>query len=125
MTGAAAKSGNEIKDGTTLAFEKMGYKIGDYKIELVIIDDRSDPAKGVNAYTEAIERLGVQAGVSNWNTAVTVAIQDILRKYKVPHFFCEGAGKAGLDRVSVSSSGPALPDHEGVSYPTEADCGLR
>jgi branched-chain amino acid transport system substrate-binding protein len=98
MTGAAAKSGNEIKDGTTLAFEKMGYKIGDYKIELVIIDDQSDPAKGVNAYTEAIERLGVQAGVSNWNTAVTVAIQDILRKYKVPHFFCEGAGKAGLDK---------------------------
>ena len=98
MTGPVAKSGGEIRDATILAFEKMGNKIGDYKIELVNIDDQSDPAKGANAYTEAIERLGIQAGVGNWNTAVTVAIQDVLRKYKVPHFFCLGAGQAGWDK---------------------------
>ena len=98
LTGAGgAKSGNEMKDGAAMAFEEIGNKIGDYEVELVYIDDQSDPAKGTNAYAEAIERKGVQAGILNWNTAVTVAIQKMLLKYKVPHFFNMGAGKAGND----------------------------
>jgi len=98
FTGPAAKSGNEMKDAATMAVEEVGGKIGDYKIELVYIDDQSDPSKGTNAYAEAIERKGVQAGILNWNTAVTVAIQPMLAKYKVPHFFCMGAGQAGNDK---------------------------
>lgn len=98
LTGPAAKSGNQMKDATTMAFEEVGNKIGDYDIELVYIDDQSDPSKGTNAYAEAIERKGVQAGILNWNTALTVAIQPMLAKYKVPHFFCMGAGKAGNDK---------------------------
>lgn len=97
FTGPAAKSGNEMKNAATMAIEEVGNKIGDYKIELVYIDDQSDPAKGTNAYAEAIERKGVEAGILNWNTAVTVAIQKMLAKYKVPHFFNLGAGKAGND----------------------------
>lgn len=93
LTGPAAQNGTEIRDGATLAFEKIGSKIGDYKIELVSIDDQSDPAKGTNAYSEAIERKGVQAGILNWNTSVTVALLDVWAKYKVPHFFSLGAGK--------------------------------
>jgi len=98
LTGPAAKSGNEMKDAATMAIDEIGGEIGDYKIELVFIDDQSDPAKGTSAYAEAIERKGVQAGILNWNTAVTVAIQPVLAKYKVPHFFCKGAGKAGNDK---------------------------
>ncbi len=82
-----------MKVGATMAFEKMGNKIGDYKIELVYIDDQSDAAKSSNAYAEAIERLGVQAGILNWNTAVTMSCMDIWAKYKVPHFFAWGAGQ--------------------------------
>lgn len=98
FTGPAAKSGNEMKDASTMAVDEVGNKIGDYAVELVYIDDQSDPSKGTNAYAEAIERKGVQAGILNWNTAVTVAIQPMLAKYKVPHFFCLGAGKAGIDK---------------------------
>lgn len=98
LTGPSAKSGHEMKDSTTMAFEEIGNKIGSYDIKLVYIDDQSDPSKGTNAYAEAIERKGVQAGILNWNTAVTVAIQPMLAKYKVPHFFCMGAGKAGNDK---------------------------
>jgi branched-chain amino acid transport system substrate-binding protein len=98
LTGAAGKSGQEIKNGATLAFEKIGYQIGDYKIELVYIDDQSDPAKATNAYSEAIERLGVQAGMLNWNTAVSMGLMDLWAKYKVPHFFPMGAGKAINDK---------------------------
>jgi branched-chain amino acid transport system substrate-binding protein len=98
FTGPAAKSGTEMKDAAAMAVDEAGKKIGDYAVELVYIDDQSDPAKGTNAYAEAIERKGVQAGILNWNTAVTVAIQPMLAKYKVPHFFCMGAGKAGIDK---------------------------
>jgi len=98
FTGPAAKSGTEMKHAATMAVDNFGGRIGDYKIELVYIDDQSDPAKGTNAYAEAIERKGVQAGILNWNTAVTVAIQPMLAKYKVPHFFCMGAGKAANDK---------------------------
>jgi len=98
FTGPAGKTGQEMKVAAAMAFEKMGNKIGDYKIELVYIDDQSDAAKSSNAYAEAIERLGVQAGILNWNTAVTVSCLDIWAKYKVPHFFTMGAGKAGNDK---------------------------
>ncbi len=98
FTGPAAKSGNEMKDAATMAIDEIGGKVGDYKIELVYIDDQSDPSKGTNAYAEAIERKGVQAGILNWNTAVSVAIQPMLAKYKIPHFFCMGAGKAVNDK---------------------------
>jgi branched-chain amino acid transport system substrate-binding protein len=97
-TGPGANVGAEMKNGAIMAFEKIGYKIGDYKIELVFIDDQSDAAKSTNAYAEAVERLGVQASMSNWNTAVTVACMDLWTKYKIPHFFSMGAGKAVNDK---------------------------
>jgi branched-chain amino acid transport system substrate-binding protein len=97
-TGPGANVGAEMKNGTMMAFEKIGYKIGDYKVELIFIDDQSDAAKSTNAYSEAIERLGVQASISNWNTAVTVACMDLWAKYKIPHFFSMGAGKAVNDK---------------------------
>ena len=100
FTGPAAKSGNEMKDAATMAIEEGGNKIGDYKIELIYIDSQSDPAKGTNAYSEAIERKGVQAGILNWNTAVDTALQPVWAKHKVPHFFCLGAGKAVNDKYN-------------------------
>jgi branched-chain amino acid transport system substrate-binding protein len=94
FTGPGANVGSEFKNADMMAFEKIGYKIGDYKIELIWIDDQSDGAKSTNAYTEAVERLGIQASISNWNTAVTVACMDLWAKYKIPHFFNMGVGPA-------------------------------
>ena len=93
LTGPVAKSGAEQKASVLMALEKIGYKIGDYKIEPVFIDDQADAAKSVNAYSEAIERQGVQAIILAWNTSVSTAVQDILAKYKVPYFYALGAGQ--------------------------------
>jgi branched-chain amino acid transport system substrate-binding protein len=98
LTGPAGKSGQEIKNGATMAFEKAGFKVGDYKIELIYIDDQSDAAKGANAASEAIERLGAQTVILDWNTAVSVATMDLWSKYKVPYLFGMGAGKAINDK---------------------------
>lgn len=103
MTGPAGKTGTEMKNGATMAMEKAGYKVGDYKIELVYIDDQSDAAKGTNALSEAIERQGVQTVLMDWNTAVTVATMDVFAKYKVPFFFAMGAAKAVNDKWAAQA----------------------
>ena len=97
-TGPAAKTGEELRNAALIAFEKIGYKIGDYKIELVFIDDQSDGAKATNAYSEAIERQGVQAGYCNWNSGVTMAVMDVLAQFKVPHFFTMGSSQSIIDK---------------------------
>ena len=91
FTGPSAKSGAEFKGSVTLAFEKINYKVGDYKIEPVWIDSQSDPAKVTSAYAEACERIGIQAGVINWHSSTAVAAMDVAAQYKVPHIFGFGA----------------------------------
>jgi branched-chain amino acid transport system substrate-binding protein len=91
FTGPSAKTGAEFKGSTEMALEKIGNKIGDYKIEVVWIDSQSDPAKAASAYGEACERSGIQAGVLNWHSSVAVALMDVAAQYKVPHLFGFGA----------------------------------
>jgi len=127
FTGPAATTGQDMKNAATMAFDEIDNKIGDYTVKLVFIDDQSDPSKGANAYAEAIERKGVQAGILNWNTAVTVSCQSVWAKYKVPHFFCMGAGQTGNekwatfapeDRYLIMKGWP-IPQKMVVAY---ADC---
>jgi branched-chain amino acid transport system substrate-binding protein len=133
FTGPAAKSGNEMKDAATMAIAEAGNKIGDYKVELIYIDSQSDPAKGTNAYSEAIERKGVQAGILNWNTAVDTALQPVWAKYKVPHFFCLGAGKAVNDKYNslpedqryLIIKGWPIPQKTAVGYVDFLDYALK
>ncbi len=98
FTGPSAKTGAEFKGSVTMALEKIGYKIGDYKIEVVWIDSQSDPAKATSAYGEACERAGIQAGVLNWHSSVAVAVMDVAAQYKVPHFFGFGATEVVNDK---------------------------
>jgi len=87
FTGPAARTGDEIKNSYIMAFEDIDYKIGDYKIELVLIDSESDPAKATTAYEEAVTRDKIGAGVGGWHSSVAVAAMEVTAKYKVPHFF--------------------------------------
>lgn len=94
FTGPSAKTGVEFKGSVAMALEKIGGKVGDYKLEPVWIDSQSDPAKATGAYAEAAERLGIQAGVMNWHSSVAVAVMDVAAQYKVPHMFAFGASEA-------------------------------
>ena len=91
MTGPTAKVGEEFRNATEMAMEKIGYRIGDYKIEIVWVDSQSDPAKATNAYSEAVERGGIQAGIMNWHSSVAVAVMEVTAQYKIPHFGGMGA----------------------------------
>ncbi|AOY60605.1 putative periplasmic binding protein [Desulfococcus multivorans] len=91
FTGPSAKNGAEFKASVEMAMEKIGYKVGDYKIELVWIDSQSDPAKAAGAYAEAVERMGIECAMQNWHSSVAVAAMDAAAQYRIPHWFGFGA----------------------------------
>ncbi len=91
FTGAQAKVGAEFRASTEMAMENINYKIGDYKLELVWIDSQYDPAKATNAYSEAVDKKGIDVGVLNWASSVSVACMDLVSVYKIPHIFGFGA----------------------------------
>lgn len=91
FTGPSAKAGNEFKTSVAMVMDKIGGKIGDYKLEIVWVDSQSDPAKATSAFAEAIERKGIVAGCINWHSSVAIACMDLAAQYKVPWMFGMGA----------------------------------
>ena len=91
LTGPYAMWGRDTKAAIEMAFDAIGYKIGDYKFELVWIDDQSDPAKATNAFSEAVERKGITVAFYDVNSSVSVALLDVVAQYKIPLFFPLGA----------------------------------
>ena len=94
FTGPSAKAGQEFKDSVKMALDKIGGKVGDYKIVPVWVDSQSDPAKATNAFAEAIERKGIVAGCINWHSSVAIACMDLAAQYKVQ--WLAGMGAAEL-----------------------------
>jgi len=90
-SGPSARTGKEFKGSANMAFDEIGWKIGDYKIVPVWIDSQSDPAKATQAYEQAIVQDRIQVGVLNWHSSVSVACMEITAKYKIPHIFGFGA----------------------------------
>jgi branched-chain amino acid transport system substrate-binding protein len=90
FSGPNARTGEELKDGSTMAFDAINWTVGPYKIVPVYIDDQSDPAKGAAAYEQAVVGQGIVAGVLGWHSSVAVAQMEVAAKYKIPHFFAMG-----------------------------------
>lgn len=91
FTGPAALSGQEFRGSAEIAFDKINWQIGEYKIEPVWIDSQSDPAKASQAYEQAVVQAGIQVGILNWHSSVAVACMEITAKYKIPHLGGFGA----------------------------------
>lgn len=91
FSGPAARTGEEFKGAATMAFDKINWQIGHYKIEPVWIDSQSDPAKSAQAYEQAVVQDGIKAGILNWHSSVAVSCMEITAKHKIPHFYGFGA----------------------------------
>lgn len=91
MTGNSATWGRDTKIAVEMAFEEVGYKVGPYKLEVIVVDSQSDPAKAVNAYSEAIERQGLDLGLISHNSSVDLAVMDVCAQYKFHQPFSSGA----------------------------------
>jgi branched-chain amino acid transport system substrate-binding protein len=96
MSGQSAKSGEAIVRGLSLAIDEINAKGGllGKKVELLVRDDESNPAKGVVAARELVQREKVVAFFGGLDTPVSVAIVPFANQAKVPFIGVWAAGTA-------------------------------
>src|SRR6516165_4891750 len=96
MSGQSAKSGEAIVRGLSLAVDEINAKGGvlGKKVELLVRDDESNPAKGVIAARELVQREKVTALFGGLDTPVSLAIVPFANQSKVPFMGAWAAGTA-------------------------------
>jgi len=124
MSGQSAKSGEAIVRGLSLAIDEINTAGGvlGKKVELVVRDDESNPAKGVVAARELVQREKVAALFGGLDTPVSIAIVPFANQSKVPFIGVWAAG-TGITRNGASdnyvfrvSAVDALVDEALVNY---------
>jgi len=87
MTGANAGGGALEVEGVKLANELYPtVKVGDkeYKIELVIADNKSDKVEAANAAQRLVDKDKVQVVLGSWGSSLSMAAGPIVEKAKIP-----------------------------------------
>ena len=94
MSGQSAKSGEAIVRGLSIAIDEINAKGGvlGKKLELVVRDDESNPAKGAVAARELVQREKITALFGGLDTPVSLAIVPFANQSKVPFVGVWAAG---------------------------------
>src|SRR5882672_2872181 len=94
MSGQSAKSGEAIVRGLSIAVDEINGKGGvlGKKLELLVRDDESNPAKGAIAARELVQREKVAALFGGLDTPVSMAIVPFANSAKVPFMGVWAAG---------------------------------
>src|SRR3954447_10400969 len=94
MSGQSAKSGEAIVRGLSLAIDEINAKGGvlGKKLELLVRDDESNPAKGAVAARELVQREKVVGLFGGLDTPVSIAIVPFANQNKVPFMGVWAAG---------------------------------
>ena len=124
MSGQSAKSGEAIVRGLSVAIDEINAKGGvlGKKIELIVRDDESNPAKGVVAARELVQREKVVGLFGGLDTPVSMAIVPFANQSKVPFMGVWAAGTpitrngAAENYVFRVSAVDALVDKALLSY---------
>ena len=113
MSGQSAKSGEAIVRGLSLAIDEVNAKGGllGKKVEFLVRDDESTPAKGVLAARELVQREKVAALFGGLDTPVSIAIVPFANQTKTPFMGVWAAGTplAGVLSSSRTRSSTFLP----------------
>ncbi len=83
MTGANAAGGALEIEGIKLA-NKLYPEVLGKKVELVIVDNKSDKVEAANAASRLVEKDKVTAIIGSWGSSLSMAAGDIVKKAKVP-----------------------------------------
>jgi branched-chain amino acid transport system substrate-binding protein len=99
MSGGSALSGEAIKRGLTVAIDEINAQglLGGRKVELVIRDEEGNPAKGVTAARDVIEREKAVAVFGGLHTPVGIAMVPVFHELGVPYIGTWAAG-TGITR---------------------------
>ncbi|MBS3995363.1 MAG: ABC transporter substrate-binding protein [Alkaliphilus sp.] len=83
LTGANAAGGEIELYGTKLANELFPEVLGK-KVELVIVDNKSDKVEAANAAARLIEKEKVVAIIGSWGSSLSMAAGDAVKNAKIP-----------------------------------------
>lgn len=83
ITGANAGGGALEVEGIKLA-NKLYPEVLGKKVELVIVDNKSDKVEAANAAALLVEKEKVAAIIGSWGSSLSMAAGDIVRNAKVP-----------------------------------------
>ena len=122
-TGPNALVGQEFKDIHEMAFGEINWKIGDYKIVPVYIDDESDPEKAVSALKAAILEQHIVAATAGYHSSVTLALMDIFAQNKIPYFFPQNESSVIVDKFKSDPAKYAYIAWKGRPSPTKLIVG--
>src|SRR5215475_8336353 len=94
LSGQSARAGEAITRGATIAIEEINAKGGvlGRPLELVRRDDESNPAKGLTAARELIQREKVAILIGGLDTPVQLAIVPFVNNTKFPFLVPWAAG---------------------------------
>lgn len=87
MTGANAAGGEMTVEGIELALELKGEVLG-RKVEIIVVDNKSDKVEAANAVSRLIEKDNVVAIIGSYGSSLSMAAGDIVNRAKVPTVGC-------------------------------------
>jgi branched-chain amino acid transport system substrate-binding protein len=124
FTGPSQSTGEEFQGAVIMAFDAIGWRIGDSRIEVVWIDSQSDAEAAAKAYEQAVVEEGIQAGILNWHSSVAVECMDVAAHYQIPHIFPYGATEAVNEKFHADpdkygywmNKGWPVPEKLTISY---------
>jgi len=83
MTGANAAGGALEIEGIKLA-NKLYPEVLGKKVELVLVDNKSDKVEAANAAARLVDKEKVTAIIGSWGSSLSMAAGDIVKKAKIP-----------------------------------------
>lgn len=87
LTGENGGGGSQELDGIKYANKVYSEVLGK-KVELVIVDNKSDKGEATTAVTRLIEKEGVCAILGSYGSGVSIAAGDIIKKAGIPAIGC-------------------------------------
>lgn len=87
MTGPNAAGGEMTVEGIELALELKGEVLG-RKVEIIVVDNKSDKVEAANAVSRLIEKDKVVAIIGSYGSSLSMAAGDIVNKAKIPTVGC-------------------------------------
>lgn len=83
LTGANAAGGQLELDGIELA-NKLYPEVLGKKVDLVVVDNKSDKAEAASAVARLIEKEGVVAIIGSWGSGLSIPAGDLLKENEIP-----------------------------------------
>lgn len=83
LSGEVKDFGESVKNAFNIALEEKRYRVGNYKIEAVISDDRNDATEAINVATKLITQDKVSAIVGSLTSKTTIPLSRLANDNKV------------------------------------------